>query len=315
MQACDSRHLQRVLVSLSLLSRLVVCVLVVSSSALLSPFDSSPRLVLSADVTPWTASLLRWDVFHFGLVASHGPVYEHEWAFLPAISLVMSWSGSVLASLGFSRPGWPALLCGGTLVAMLFDSTRVLYQLSLFHLRSPSAAFLATALSLISSSPAALRFAPYSEPFFTYFSYRGMLASVQSKWLLAALYFAAASAFRSNGLLLSGFIVWGMLVSPLLSARWDLASTFATLTVSHAECGSNSFRQNDCYIALHWSFCQLHRLSFITTAVTCCSVRRYNLILRGVTRRFRRYIRMCKPSIGTSVSCVIGRFPTFRTFY
>ena len=76
--------------------------LVILSTALLSPFDSSPKLVLSADVPPWMASLLRWDVFHFGYVASHGPVYEHEWAFLPPFSLVMSWSGSVLASLGFS---------------------------------------------------------------------------------------------------------------------------------------------------------------------------------------------------------------------
>ncbi|KAL4074276.1 glycosyltransferase family 76 protein [Scleroderma yunnanense] len=220
MQACDSGQL----VALSLLSRLTICLLIVSSTALLTPFDSSHRLVLPADVSAWTASLLRWDVFHFAHIASKGSVYEHQWAFLPAISLVMSWSGSALSFLGFSPPGWPALLHGGALVGVLFDSTCVLYQLSLFHLRSPSAAFLATALSLVSSSPAALRFAPYTEPFYTYFSYRGMLACARSRWLLASLYFTVASAFRSNGILLCGFILWGMLVVPFLSARRDLLS-------------------------------------------------------------------------------------------
>ena len=235
MQACDSGQAQhlRILLSFSLLSRLIVCVLIVSSTALLTLFDSSPRLVLSAEVSAWTASLLRWDVFHFGHVASHGPVYEHEWAFFPPISLVMSWSGSALSYLGFGRQGWPALLCGGALVGMLFDSTWVLYQLSLFHLRSPSAAFLATALSLISTSPAALRFAPYSEPFFTYFSYRGMLACVWSRWPLASIYFAMASAFRSNGIFLCGFIAWGMLLAPFLSARWDLVRASYILMVNH----------------------------------------------------------------------------------
>ena len=96
-----------------------VYALVILLTALLSPFNLSPKLVLSANVPPWMASLLCWDVFHFGYVTSHGPMYEHEWAFLPPFSLVMSWSGSVLASLDFSQPGWPALLCEGALVMML----------------------------------------------------------------------------------------------------------------------------------------------------------------------------------------------------
>ncbi|KIJ16726.1 glycosyltransferase family 76 protein [Paxillus involutus ATCC 200175] len=209
---------------LSLLSRFLIATLIISSTSLLTLFDSSPRLALSDAVPPWSSSLLRWDAFHFAHVAQDGHSYEHEWAFFPALPFVMHVSGSLLSSIGFgsSSPDRSTMLLGGTILAALFDSTRVLYHLSLHHLRSPSAAFLATALSLLSSSPATLRFASYNEPFFTYFSYQGMLACARSQWLTASVWFALASAFRSNGILLCGFIVWGMLVTPYLSARRDL---------------------------------------------------------------------------------------------
>ncbi|KAG1865859.1 glycosyltransferase family 76 protein [Suillus subalutaceus] len=71
-------------------------------------------------------------------------------------------------------------------------------------------------------SPTALKLASYSEPFFTYFSYRGMLACARSNWATASIFFALASMFRSNGIFLSGFILWGMLVTPFLTGQKDL---------------------------------------------------------------------------------------------
>ncbi|KIJ68918.1 glycosyltransferase family 76 protein [Hydnomerulius pinastri MD-312] len=219
----SEKHL-RSLTVLSFLSRLLTGTLITLSTSLLKLFDSSPQLLLNDEVPPWTSSLLRWDAFHFVHIAKEGPFYEHEWAFFPALPFVMRWSGSLLSyiGIGLNSPDWSALLLGGAVAAALFDSTRVLYHLSLHHLRSPSAAFLATVLSLLPSSPAALRFASYTEPFFTYFSYRGMLACARSQWLFASVCFAIASSFRSNGIFLCGFIVWGMLVTPFLSARRDL---------------------------------------------------------------------------------------------
>lgn len=107
-------------------------------------------------------------------------------------------------------------------MAVVCDSTHVLYDLSLHHFRSHSLAFLSAALSVFSSSPAALKLAPYNEPFFTYLSYRGMLACARSKWAAASICFTMASMFRSNGIFLSGFILWGMLVTPLLTRQKDL---------------------------------------------------------------------------------------------
>ncbi|KAF8447431.1 GPI mannosyltransferase 2 [Boletus edulis BED1] len=212
----------RILTLLSLLSRVLIAVLVISSTYLLPLFDSSPRLVLNAATPPWISSLLRWDAFHFALVAEQGHAYEHTWAFFPALPLIMRLSGHLLSRAGLSSPDTTAPLLGGAILAVLFDPTRVLYRLSLHHLRSPSAAFLAAALSLLSSSPATLRFAPYNEPFFTYCSYRGMWACARTRWVSASVWFALASAFRSNGVLLSGFVVWGMLVVPYLSGRRGL---------------------------------------------------------------------------------------------
>jgi phosphatidylinositol glycan class V len=151
-------------------------------------------------------------------------MYEYEWAFFSGVPLLMRVSARLQALAGFGSNDWVTLLRGGACMAVLCDSTLVLYHLSLHHLRSPSLAFLSTALSLFSSSPVALRLASYSEPFFTYLSYRGMLACACSQWTAASVCFTLASFFRSNGMLLSGFIVWGMLVSPLLTGRKDLVS-------------------------------------------------------------------------------------------
>lgn len=47
----------------------------------------------------------------------------------------------------------------------------------------------------------------------------GMYACTQNKWLTATVYFAVAGAFRSNGILLSGFILWGLMVQPFLFGK------------------------------------------------------------------------------------------------
>ncbi|KAN0076855.1 glycosyltransferase family 76 protein [Tylopilus felleus] len=220
-QVSNAAHL-RALTFFSLLSRVLIAALIVSSTYLLNVFDSSPSLILSSTTPPWISSLLRWDVFHFTHVAQQGHTYEHAWAFFPALPFIMRVSGQLLSRAGLSSPDMTAPLLGGAVLAALLDSTRVLYRLSLHHLRSPSAAFLAVALSLLSSSPATLRFTPSSEPFFTYCSYKGMWACARARWFSASVWFALASAFRSNGIFLSGFIMWGMLVAPFLSDRKDL---------------------------------------------------------------------------------------------
>ncbi|KAJ4468226.1 glycosyltransferase family 76 protein [Lentinula aciculospora] len=187
------------LIFLSLISRTFIYVLAHWTSLWLPLFDASPSLVR---ISQWSKPLLRWDVFHFAHIAEHGYVYEHEWAFFPGLPFVMRlFSGS-------------NILLAVSITAVTFDTTTVLYHLTLHHFGSSNLAFLAAILSLLPSSPATLRLAPYTEPFFTYLSYRGMLFCAQSKWFFATICFSLASTFRSNGILLSGFILWGLLAEP-----------------------------------------------------------------------------------------------------
>ncbi|KAG2072328.1 glycosyltransferase family 76 protein [Suillus decipiens] len=221
MQLATTRHVQTLSI-LSVVVRLAVWILVSISAYLLPLFDASPCIWISGTPPRPLSVLLRWDVFHFAHIASEGYVYEHEWAFFNGLPLLMRMSAHLQALAGFSSSSWGTLLRGGAGMAILCDSTHVLYHLSLHHFRSPSLAFLSAALSVLSSSPVALKLAPYNEPFFTYFSYRGMLACARSHWAAASICFALASMFRSNGILLSGFILWGMLVAPFLTGRKDL---------------------------------------------------------------------------------------------
>ncbi|KAG1810798.1 glycosyltransferase family 76 protein [Suillus variegatus] len=220
MQSATTRRHVQTLLTLSVIVRLAVWILVYISARLLPLFDASPSIWING--TPPSSILLRWDAFHFAHIAREGYVYEHEWAFFNGLPLLMRILDHLQVLAGFGTNGWGTLLRGGAGMAILCDSTHVLYHLSLHYFRSPSLAFLSAALSLLSSSPAALKLASYNEPFFTYFSYRGMLACARSQWAAASVCFALASMFRSNGILLSGFILWGMLVAPFLTGQKDL---------------------------------------------------------------------------------------------
>lgn len=48
---------------------------------------------------------------------------------------------------------------------------------------------------------------------------QGMLSCTTAEWLHAALFFTVASTFRSNGLMLAGYILWGMVVGPILEKK------------------------------------------------------------------------------------------------
>lgn len=162
---------KRRLLTSAAVSRVLVILLTILASHL-PLFDSSPRVLIPEST--WASSFLRWDAFFFAGIAKNGYVYEHEWAFFPGTPLIMRYAGKL-----FSANPWTAALQGGAAVALFCDTTSVLYDLSLHHLHSEKLAFVATLLSLLPSSPATLRFAPYTEPFFTYLSYRGVFTRAE----------------------------------------------------------------------------------------------------------------------------------------
>ena len=160
------RHHKELLI-FTLASQVLILLLLFLCSRL-PLFDSSPWTLLDNSTTSWaTSSLLRWDVFHLGLVADER-MYEHQWAFFPGTPAFTKFLRQITPS-----DDWATPLQGGVLLVIACDSTRVLYDLSLHHLKSSSLSFLSAILSLLPSSPATLRHAFYAEPFFTWASYRG----------------------------------------------------------------------------------------------------------------------------------------------
>ena len=46
-----------------------------------------------------------------------------------------------------------------------------------------------------------------------------MLHCTRQQWFFASVFFALAGMFRSNGIFLAGFIIWGLLGRPLLNRQ------------------------------------------------------------------------------------------------
>ncbi|KAF8070286.1 glycosyltransferase family 76 protein [Lyophyllum atratum] len=188
---------------LTLLSRLLSFLVLIVAHRLLPLFDASPRLVPQA---AWFQPLVRWDSLHYQAITNNGYTYENQWAFLPGTPFLMH----VLRFGASNSFLWPLAL-----LAVASDMTQTLYELTRHHFpASPSLARLVCLLSLLPSSPATLHFAPYGEAFFTWLSYKGMLYAAKESWLFATLCFTLASTFRSNGIMLSGYLVWGLVISP-----------------------------------------------------------------------------------------------------
>ena len=152
-------------------------------AAKLPSFDSSASTAVDS---AWERALLRWDMFHFLHIARSGYEFEYDRAFFPGAPRIMKLGSSLLEALfGTEGETWTFLLTGHlATAAAAVGSVRTLYDLTLHHFESSSMAFLVSILSLMSSSPATLRFAPYAEPFFTYFTYKGASIKVSSQLCL-----------------------------------------------------------------------------------------------------------------------------------
>ncbi|KAF8320312.1 hypothetical protein DL93DRAFT_1828914 [Clavulina sp. PMI_390] len=220
------------------------------------PFDSSPALVSSssaaaalpvlgsrAGVSPspspfverLAGSQLRWDAIHFAHIAQTlqvGPggwtsfvykyEYEHEYAWPPGVPALMrigAYVGRAVGLLhgdGHTFEMWQLLL-GSAGLSILLDPSVHLYELTLLQLKSPRLALLAALSCAIGgTSPATWLSGVYTELPYTFFAIRGLIFCHQERWLWASFAFAFATAFRANGVLLAGFVAWGVVVAPLL---------------------------------------------------------------------------------------------------
>lgn len=97
--------------------------------------------------------------------------------------------------------------------------TAITSRLTLIHTKSPQYAFLSAVLSISATSPATWLVGSFSEPFYAFFALRGLIYCANRQWFLASMAFALAGLFRSNAILLAGFVIWGLAVKPYITAQ------------------------------------------------------------------------------------------------
>ncbi|EGX95696.1 DUF409 domain protein [Cordyceps militaris CM01] len=146
-----------------------------------SDYDTSTALLLpSSRATSLARRLTRWDAVYFVHGARDGHVYEQEWAFSPALALVLRW----LAALGGSGSGGGGEPEALAAIALAHASHGVavgaLHRLTLLLSGGPRLALLTALLCVVSPAGVFLS-APYAEAPFSALSFVGV-------YLLAAGY-------------------------------------------------------------------------------------------------------------------------------
>eukprot|EP00834_Sanchytrium_tribonematis_P002724 NODE_90_length_21577_cov_0.697691.p8 type:complete len:359 gc:universal NODE_90_length_21577_cov_0.697691:3696-4772(+) len=157
-------------------------------------------LIISLSIVPFDRSkdgLLVWDAIHFKNILMHGYEFEHALAFMPGLPIL------VFAIHSFF---WyfPIILVGIIIVNICHVlAAYVLQKLAeklgingnvwILYLFTPQVYILSTL---------------YSEFPFSLVTFLGIYAIHSGKLLTSILYFTLASAFRSNGIINLGFIIW-----------------------------------------------------------------------------------------------------------
>lgn len=169
------------LVTLCITLRVLITIIALLASYL-PAFDSSADILL-ADKDPsllkrWTYTSLRWDTFHFLHIAQENYQFEYEWAFFPGVPLILRATGWIMDFLtrNADGPSTYSMLLGHFLLSsvMSCETVRTMYLLTMEHTQRPALSLLSGYLFLLSSSPTTAHLAPYTEPWFALFSYKGM---------------------------------------------------------------------------------------------------------------------------------------------
>lgn len=160
----------------------------------------------------------NWDAEYF-IFNAHSGYSKHEqtMAFFPLLPTAMwALANTFLLPLGLLLPQRSILLISGVLINLVAFplATIALFLLALELSHSRTLSVLAAAL--FSLNPASVFMtAVYSETLFALFTFSGLLALERRRTWLSCLLFSLATATRSNGVVLCGFMAYQCLSSIL----------------------------------------------------------------------------------------------------
>ncbi|TPX33250.1 hypothetical protein SmJEL517_g03847 [Synchytrium microbalum] len=208
----------------AILSRLAVLILGVVSLHVHIPylqsstiaFDTSAHIDPCQNITSYldtplecafklmASAFYRWDALHFVNIARHGYGFEKSFAFFPALPMTLRLFGI--------DDELTTIVTGLIVTNICFVLAALsLYRLSLRVLKDPKIATISALLFCIGPGGPFMS-SIYTESPFAMLSFGGMLAFSNQKPIVASVLWGMAATFRSNGVLLSGFLLYGLLL-------------------------------------------------------------------------------------------------------
>lgn len=182
----------------ALLSRVIVCVMMVLSDLLVPDFVDSDDTVATFEVTAGVRAFARWDAARFLLVARNGYVDEQSFAHFPGLPVL-------LRACTFSDTSVFAVATGVALTNASFVASAVLFHR--YSLTVHDERLSRRALLLYCFSPASVFFSSvYTESPYALFTLTGLIFLSKDQRTLASWAFAVGTCFRSNGIVNAGFL-------------------------------------------------------------------------------------------------------------
>lgn len=194
--------------------------LIICSAENLNSFDRFLKIF----VTPF----VRWDGVHFISIAIRGYVFENQFAFFPLLPLTARYSALLL----YNYCGLSSFVSFEPLVAFLgilftnvchFLATLFLFKLTNLVFKSTKFAMITAIMFLF--NPASIQLSAfYTEAPFALFTFVGLYYYYKESEFMAAIFWALASATRSNGIVLIGFFFYGLFNSIFYKKNLSISS-------------------------------------------------------------------------------------------
>lgn len=212
------------LLRLFLFSKLIIFVLAHISVLLIQENNSAGDLIISLSqnsrnsntfdqlVKMFVKPFIRWDAVHFLAIAKNGYVFENQFAFFPLLPM---FSRLIANYCGLKR--FISIEPLMALIGIVFSNfchyfaTVFLYKLTLLIFKSKRFARISSLLFIFNAASIQLS-AMYTEAPFALFTFAGLYAFYSRRKFVASLFWALASATRSNGIVLIGFFVYDFLM-------------------------------------------------------------------------------------------------------
>ncbi|KAF8595854.1 hypothetical protein BDV93DRAFT_528370 [Ceratobasidium sp. AG-I] len=195
---------------------------------------------------------LRWDALYYHDVALRGTyLFEQQYAFSPGVPIILRLVDLAKRNLLYliqplekagssslwAKPlvDWLLFVTKVTLLGLLAcEPCLELYRLTKSVTLSDDFALLAMMVQVLMGAPPVMFRSAYAEPFFAWSSFKGMRACHNRRYFPGALYFALATSFRTNGILLSGFILYDLIARPVLTETISSLSSATRTTLFSA---------------------------------------------------------------------------------